>query len=1007
MLPVASAQRQHYICITRAVAIDVIKKYNAMRISSLKFCFASFTLLLTSLTISVAQPAVLGIAGNIRHGSFGTYFAGPNSIQIKGTYAYVATASSLQIIDVSNPSSPAIVSSVRNDVTDIVFDDARSIAISEGFALITSFYDSKLVSVNISDPLNPFVAARISNGERNAVLSFPEFIHVSGQHAYIANLGNNTIEILDISSPINPIHLGTASDGVAGIALKTPKSICVKDSYAYVACSESGSIEVIDISNPASPKHAGRLTNGTGGALLTQVESISIQGDYLYAVSIGSSSLEVIDIRNRSTPKHVGSVIDGEAGALLKFPRSVSVHGDFAYIASSASDALEIVNIADPNKPSHAGSLNNGEGNAVLDFPVSVLVSGAKAYVLSTNSSSLEIADVSDPSAPFHIATIKNGDGSVKLEGARSVYVLENYAYVACSVSNSLTVIDVSNPSDPRPAGIILDGQGGANLKGASGVFVSNGVAFVTCSSGQALEIIDVTDPTNPFHISTLSDGENGAALGHPYSLNVSGNYAFICNYHVSNLEIVDISNPASPTHVASINTAILPTAVVVKENYAYLSTAYAMQIVDISNPALPFIASNLENGTDGAVILGGSSLCLSDGYVYLTNASGDNVEIIDVSDPLTPKHVGKTDFPDYIMKNPAGILVEGSLAFVTSPGALNVLDFSNRNAPKLVTRVTNGNGTVTIGSTVPFLKDNHCFIVEPSIGLLQIIDLNGPIPPSSLQTIDSTSNTLRVRWNKQIGTTSYFVDLFTGGNALNFLDGRFTNVPVDDTTFLFTGLKPLTHYYYRVRSFNRKSSSLSSDQIHAFTFITPEALPPSEITPTSFVAHWVPVTDPNWIYSYSFDIALDEKFTDPFNIILTGQHYGIYFSDLANELTYYYRVRAAGYRSSRDVVYSPPSNVVTVKLTPITEVHHQVQSFSMEIFPVPATTEITIQLKGFDSCCEVFFAMYNQIGQIVYESKNSNFQRVSIPLLTLPTGLYSIKAIQGSKSLTKVFLKM
>jgi hypothetical protein len=985
--------------------VNLLKMIMYINNSFLRFYITSLIIQLISLTACMAQTPVLGHAGTIWHGSFGTYFAGPNAIQIKDTYAYVATTSSLQVIDISNPLSPFVVSSLVNDATNTIFDDSRSIAISGDYVYMTSFFDSKLVVVNISDPLKPVVAARISNGYGNAVLSFPEIIHVSGQYAYIANLGNNTLEILDISSPVSPLHVGTARDGVAEVVLKGPKSIYVKDNYAYIACAESSSIEVINVSNPASPIKAGRLANGTDGALLSGVQSISIQGNYVYAVGMGANSLEVIDITSPTAPKHAGSIKHGVGGALLNLPMSVSVDGDYAYIVSAGSNALEIVNIEDPTSPVHSGSLENGSGNAVLDFPVNVFASGANAYILSTNSSSLEIADVSDPNAPFHKATIKNGDGSVKLEGARSVYVAGDHAYVACSVSNSLTVIDVSIPNKPRPAGVIIDGQNGANLYGASGVYVSNDLAFVASRWGHALEIINISDPTNPVHVSTLSDGDNGAVLSDPFSLCVSDNYAFICNYYVSTLEIVDISNPLTPIHTASISTSILPTSVIVKENYAYVSTSSAMQVIDITNPAAPFIASSLENGTDGAVISGGSSLYLSDGHVYLTSAFAHSVEIIDVSDPLLPKHKGKTNLPDYMINSPAGVSVDGNFAFVISPGVFSVLDISKKNDPILVTRATNGDGEFSIGPTWPFIKNNYCYVAHPSSGLLQIIDLNGPNPPSSLQTVDSTNTSFRVRWQKAQGATGYFVDLFIGGTDITNLDGRFTNVPANDTTFLLSGLTPLTHYYYRVRSFNGKSSSLSSSQVHTFTFITPEALPPSEITPTSFTANWSPITTPNWIYSYSFDIALDEDFTDPYNIIMSGQYSGVNFSDLP-PLNYYYRIRAGGYYHNGSIVYSPPSNVIMVPLFPITAVSDQEQAYSIEVFPVPATTEINIVFKGFDSCCEVSYSIYNLTGQIVYQSQGSTFQTVSISLSALPIGFYCIKVVQGDKISNRVFVK-
>ncbi|MFN8889924.1 MAG: fibronectin type III domain-containing protein [Cyclobacteriaceae bacterium] len=973
--------------------------------SFIRYCITSLIIQIISTTTVIAQTPVLGDAGAIWHGSFGTYFASPNAIQIRDNYAYVATGSSLQIIDISNPSSPAIVSSIANGVTNVIFDNARSIAISGGYAFITSFSDSKLVIVNISDPLKPVVAARISNGYQGAVISFPQFIHVSGHYAYISNLGNNTVEILNISSPSNPSHVGTASDGVAGISLKSPRSIILKDNNAYVACAESNSIEVLDISNPTSPKHIGRLTNGEGGAILKQVESIASQGNYVYAVGIGSNSLEVIDITKPSAPKHVGIIMDGKDGALLNFPQSVTVSGEFAYVVSAISNALEIVNISDPTNPVHAGSLENGEGNAILDGPVKVLVSGTAAYILS--SSSLEIADVSDPTAPFHKATIKNGDGSVKLEGARSVYVQGDHAYVACSVSNSLTVIDVSTPSKPRPAGVLLNGQNGANLLGASGVYISADLAFVASRWGHALEIINVSDPTNPIHVSTLSDGDDGAALSDPYAVYVSGGYAYVCNNYGFNLTIVDVRNPLTPIHVASINTGIFPTAVVVKENYAYVSTAYALQIIDISDPSSPFIAASLEDGTDGVVIKSGSSLYLSDGYVYVTSAASNSVEIIDVSNPLAPKHAGKTNFPDYILNNPQGISVEGNFAYVTCRGSFTVLNISKKNDPTFVTRFLNEDSEVRIGPTSPFIKNNYCYIAEPSENLLQVIELNGSNPPSSLQTVDSTSTSFRVRWKKELGAISYFVDLFKDYNPV----GGFTNLAVNDTSFFFTGLEPLTHYYYRVRSYNGKSISLNSGKVHAFTFIVPVALPASNITTSSFRASWNPITASNWPNSYSFDIALDEAFSNPFNIIIPATAIAVNFIDLANDLTYYYRIRAGGYYDNGNIVYSPPSNVIMVKLSPIpedpiTEVSDPDNACSIEVFPVPAKTEINLLFKGFDNCCKVSFAIFNLMGQVVYQNQTSTFQTVSISLSTLPAGFYSIKVIQGDKTLTRSFIK-
>ena len=114
-------------------------------------------------------------AGSISDGSLNT----ARSVYVSGEYAYVAAseADSLTIVDVSDPSSPAIAGSVSDG--GVLLDGARSVYVSGKYAYVAASSADRLTIVDVSDPSAPTIAGSVSSGQLNGARS----VYVSGKYA--------------------------------------------------------------------------------------------------------------------------------------------------------------------------------------------------------------------------------------------------------------------------------------------------------------------------------------------------------------------------------------------------------------------------------------------------------------------------------------------------------------------------------------------------------------------------------------------------------------------------------------------------------------------------------------------------------------------------------------------------------------------------------------------------------------------------------------------------------
>ena len=87
------------------------------------------------------------------------------------------------------------------------------------------------------------------------------------------------------------------------------------------------------------------------------------------------------------------------------------------------------------------------------------------------------------------------------------------------------------------------------------------------------------------------------------------------------------------------------PSSVYVSGNYAYVTSKVdnALEIVDVSTPTTPVHVGSITKGEEGPPYFDQpSSVYGSGNYAYVTSVGDNALEIVDVSDPTNPVHVGR-----------------------------------------------------------------------------------------------------------------------------------------------------------------------------------------------------------------------------------------------------------------------------------------------------------------------------------------------------------------------------
>lgn len=329
------------------------------------FIFVAFLVLITGTVAGAASaPAVNMVL-------MGHFSGQIKAVDIVGNYAYIGQGQDFLILDISNSSSPALVSKITTE--DIISE----VKVSGNYAFLADGKNGLLI-FDISNSSSPVLKGNYDNATGA--------YDISGNYVYVA-AGDKGLLILDINNTSSPVLKGSYDTG--GYA----SGVSVLGNYTYIA--DWDNFLIFDISNPSSPVLKGNYNN-TGW--IWSANDVSVTDNYAYLV--GDNDLSIFDISNPSSPILIGNYSGTILGSDYIDPwraTNVLVSGNYVYVAARYGD-FSIFDVSNPSSPFLKGSYEDAGG--ICDFSVSgdyVYIASYYdgLYILKTNleQTPLPIAD--------------------------------------------------------------------------------------------------------------------------------------------------------------------------------------------------------------------------------------------------------------------------------------------------------------------------------------------------------------------------------------------------------------------------------------------------------------------------------------------------------------------------------------------------------------------------------------------------------------------------------------
>ena len=454
----------------------------------------------------------------------------------------------LEIIDVSDPSAPSVLSSTP--VSGLLC------AVGEGFVLVDGPSEGQVIDV--SDPQVPIVAGSLplSCGGTTLLVGSTLFLMDDERAETPEGLRLTIFRLIavDLSDPGDPREVDHLDFEVTGW-LAAQARIAHTDAGLVVTFSTQDmwgqegpgrEFLVIDVTDPTNlallntsslelpvPEEV-TLEFGEEG-LLPAPEMIG-EGSRLYlsTLALDAALFHAIEVSPTGALTVLGTELrrlDEFGGALPETHPFFRIDVEGGLMRHTDGWSLITLDFSDPTQPTVAPDVTLGRHRP--DFS-DVALSGGVAYV-AAGDAGLRVFDVGCPSRPVEVGAIGAGFVAVVADA-------NGFAYA--STGSSVHVIDATNPSAPVERAVFDVAVHDMALIDQHLYVVGDGV----------LRILDVSDPDSPAELGSYaaSAEPSGSGLNNQLAVSPDGvAYVTLSGERPTSLHILDVSNPASPTPLA------------------------------------------------------------------------------------------------------------------------------------------------------------------------------------------------------------------------------------------------------------------------------------------------------------------------------------------------------------------------------------------------------------------------------------------------------------------------
>jgi hypothetical protein len=568
-------------------------------------------------TISVADPHSPQLAGSLPLNGIA------EEIVARNDRVYVSDETALNIVDVSNPRVPRLISRYTTPIMAV-----RAFAINDVAAVVVSDHDRKTSSdcfhctdvtvLNLSDEGHPQTAGTITVQPRDWAN-----VSLDGTRAYIGGydaLNTNQMFVIDLSNPSSPALLGVFDPN---FARSNFRDISPVGDLALVASSETkGVASILSVATPGAIRFLGGINFNAFGTyfgtsitatpelVYTSGSTVRFLDGTLKGTTQGPSGFYIGRYRTihdtAALPPQVAT--DAPIAGAAVFERavlpirvratddvgvkSVTFTVDGQVIATTTTAPFEVYYDVPPGGGTHTvgASATDFGGNTASATPVTFSA----------------VADTTPPTV--RLVSPVDGEGILGGTTRMTAVATDNFsvAKVEFFVNGQLVA---TRTNEPYRADYTIPA-------GAQSVAI---FARATDPAGNTADSATATVTSfSPTTLATLSLPDTARSIA------ISGSYAYV-GATTAGVQVVDVSDPARPQVIAAIPTASHLRKVRVLGNLLYLgeeTTPY--EIYDVSNPAAPVrVATGVFSG--GLVAPTGT-------FLYIAGVSQ-----IDVSNPAAP----------------------------------------------------------------------------------------------------------------------------------------------------------------------------------------------------------------------------------------------------------------------------------------------------------------------------------------------------------------------------------
>ena len=407
----------------------------------------------------------------------------PKHLDVQDGIAFIPNGVHLQIVDVSNPAAPKVISTFKDNL-GLGRGEAKVVAVRDRKAYLAAAKFGLLV-IDVSEPAEP----RLLGSVRLPLIG-PTDILIRENLIWLAS--SDGITLFDVTNPRRPLRMKTgktkapsdAGEGLGlglGLDLETkpkkqgktvnlrdfeivrhPLSLALTDEYLFVVDKKKGLL-VFDNANPLQPESLGEYVPSAGKP---------IRGAEVFATSITvKEQTAFLTVNHGTVPQ-----INPDSGETIR---------------KDAGGGLHILSIADPLEPMLMGRFRLPE--TPIEF-VKVQTMGTRAIVLDARYGVWSV-ECEDERAPRLL-------GGVPTQGEiRDMVIEHGRAYLASAHGQGILVVDVANPASPKLMGRYHTGFDTPSLAVGEGVVYTGSPDW---SLPHGLHVLNLRDPASPKFVRHL-----------------------------------------------------------------------------------------------------------------------------------------------------------------------------------------------------------------------------------------------------------------------------------------------------------------------------------------------------------------------------------------------------------------------------------------------------------------------------------------------------------------------